>query len=121
MKKNGYTTVELIIVFAIFGIFYFVAANKVSYAFSVDYQSEMYNQTISSIENSAVIYGENNLELFDEEKTIYLTIGELAEKNAIFVNKEGVVYDPRNEDKKLNDVKVKLTYKNNKVSAKVLG
>lgn len=121
MKKNGYTVPELIVVVAIFGIIYFIAANKVSYAFNIDYDQKLYDQTLASIENNATVYGENNLKLFDEEKDVYMTVGDLAEKGLVLCRTEGVVSDPRDEEKTLNDLKIKLTYENEKVTAKVLG
>lgn len=120
MKKNGYTAVELIVVIAVFGIFYFIAANKVSYAFNVDYEQALYDQTLSSIEDNATIYAENNLKIFDKEKDVYLTVGDLAEKGFALCSSEGVVSDPRDDDKSLNDLKVKITYEDEKVTAKVL-
>lgn len=121
MGKKGFTTIELLVVIAVFGIVYFVAANKISYAFSTDYDTELYNQTLNYIETSAKIYGEYNLALFEEEKEVYVTVGELAEKNIVLANTEGTVNDPRDENKNLNNMKIKLTYKNDKVTAKVLG
>lgn len=121
MRKSGFTTIELLVVIAVFGIVYFVAANKISYTFSTDYNTEIYKQTIASIETSAQIYGENNLKLFEEDKEVYVTVGELAKQNIVLANTEGTVNDPRDEKKTLNDMKIKLTYKKEKVFAKVLG
>lgn len=122
MKKNGYTIVELLIVLAVFGLAYFMIANKVSYAFKVDYNSEIYNQTITSIEKNAKIYAENNLDLFKEGKDVYLTVADLAQKNLVFHDNNGVVSDPRENGKTLNDLKVKLTLESdNSVTVKVLG
>ncbi|MDE6284379.1 MAG: type II secretion system GspH family protein [Bacilli bacterium] len=120
MKKNGYTVAELLVVIAIFGVVYFIAANKVSYAFDTNYDVELYNQTITSIEECAIIYGENNLNLFTDTKDYYITIGDLAREGIILNNGQGSVTDPRDTNKTLNDLKVKITYENNKVTAKVL-
>lgn len=120
MKKNGYTMVELLVVIAVFGIFFFLAANKVSYAFDYDYEKELYNQTISSIEKCAKIYAENNLKLFESTKDIYITVGELAEEGFVISGKEYIVTDPRDTSKNLNEIKVKLTYEDEVVTAKAL-
>lgn len=120
MRKNGYTVVELLVVIAVFGVIYFIAANKVSYAFDYNYEEELYKQTLSSIEKGARIYGENNLKLFEEEKDIYVTVEDLAKEGFILNNTEASVSDPRDEKKTLNDLKVKITYENDGVSAKVL-
>lgn len=120
MKKNGYTIPELVIVIVIFGVIYFLIANNISYAFSLNVEEELYNLTIDNIEKTAKIYGENNLELFKEDKDIYLTVSELIENN-ILTAEEGKLTDPRNSSKDLNNLKVKLTLEDeNKVTAKVL-
>ena len=115
MEKNGYTMPELIIVIVVIGIGYFILANHLSYAFSVDYEEAMYNQTISYIEKNAKIYAEANLDTFTE----YMTVDELVEKG-VLLNTDGKVVDPRDENKSLNDLRIKLTLKNNKVTAEVL-
>lgn len=120
MKKNGYTGVEILIVILVIGIIYFIAANNVSYAFEVNYEEALFDQTVESIEKMATMYGMQNLELFAEEKDYYITVGELAEQGVILNDGEGKVIDPRNEDKTLNDLKVKLTYENEEVTAKLL-
>jgi len=121
MKKNGYTVPELVIVIIIFGVVYFLVANNISYAFTLDVDQELYNLTIESIEKKAQIYGEANLDLFDEDKDIYLTVNDLIERRIIFPDKDGKIVDPRNENKELNNLKVKITLEeDNKVSTKVL-
>ncbi len=121
MKKNGYTVPELVIVIIIFGVVYFLVANNISYAFTLDVDQELYNLTIESIEKKAQIYGEANLDLFDEDKDIYLTVNDLIERSIIFPDKDGKIVDPRNENKELNNLKVKITLEeDNKVSTKVL-
>ena len=49
-----------------------------------------------------------------------MTVEDLAYANAIISNSEGVVKDPRDENKTLNDLKVKIISDNDKVTAKVL-
>ena len=115
MVKNGYTMPELIIVIVVVGIGYFLVANHLSYAFSVNYEDEMYAQTIEYIEKNAEIYAEANLDNFTE----YMTVDDLVEKG-ILLNTDGKVLDPRDENKSLNDLRIKLTLKDNKVTAEVL-
>lgn len=121
MKKNGYTLPEIIIVITVFGVIYFLAANNLSYAFTVDYESDLYKQTLESIEKNAIIYGENNLDLFAVGKEIYVTVDELAQKGLAITSSDGKVIDPRDNTKNLNDLKVKITYENNQVTAKIVG
>ena len=49
-----------------------------------------------------------------------MTVEELAKENAIINNEEGVVYNPRNTEENINDLKVKITLANDKVTASVL-
>ena len=120
MKKNGYTVIELVVVLAVFSIGYFAATWIVSKDFGFNYEEEMYKQKIDTIENNAVLYAKLNENLFEKDKTIYLTVDDLAKANAIVSGDQNVVKDPRNEDKNLNDVKVKVTNEDNKITAKVL-
>lgn len=115
MEKNGYTMPEMIILLVVVGIGYFVLANHLSYAFSVNYEDEMYAQTISYLEENAVIYAEANPDNFEE----YMTVDELVEKNMV-LNEDGKVLDPRDENKSLNDLRIKLTKKDDKITAEVL-
>lgn len=121
MKKNGYNQIELIVVVGVFTIVYFVGAFIVSKNFNVDFEMDLYNQKIAAIEKQAEIYGEKEKDLFKESDSVYVTIEELALANAIVSTKEGVVADPRNSSDTLNNLKVKITKEDDKVTAKVLG
>lgn len=119
-NKKGYTAVELIVVIAVFTVGYFVAANILSKDFDVDYEQDLYEEKITAIETQAAIYGENHNELFAESSDIYMTIEELALANVIISTSEGVVADPRNSEETLNDLRVKISNNDNKVTAEVL-
>lgn len=119
MKKNGYTVVELAIVLGVFSICYFAATWVISSKLNVNYEEEMYNQKIACIENNAVLYAKANDKLFEKDKTIYLTIDDLAKANAV-ISSNGEVIDPRDEKSSMNDIKVKLTMEDDKITAKVL-
>lgn len=120
MRKNGYTTIELVVVLGIFSIAYFASAIAISKNFNVNYEEELYNQKIAAIEKQASIYGENKEDLFKDGDSVYMTIEDLAKENVIVASEEGVVADPRDSEKNLNDLKVKITSNDNKVTAKVL-
>ncbi len=122
MQKNGFTKVELLVFLGIFTICYFVIVNKVSYSFSGDTEQEMYAVTINSIEKQSVVYGQNEKDLFKDKSSVYVTVEDLIKKGYYFADdEEGNVEDPRDTSKNLNDVKIKITNKNNKITAKVLG
>lgn len=119
-NKKGYTAVELIVVIAVFTVGYFVTANILSKSFDVNYEQDLYDLKIASIEQQAAIYGENHTELFAESSDIYMTVEELALANVIISTKEGVVADPRNNEDTLNDLRVKITNNDENVTAEVL-
>lgn len=123
MKKNmnkGYGAVELIIVLAIFSVGYFVTANIVSKDLNVNYEETLYENKINTIETQAKMYAQNTESLFAESTSVYMTIEQLANLNAVQFDKEGKVTDPRNTSSDLNNLKVKITNTDNKIEAKVL-
>ena len=82
----------------------------------------MYAVTINSIEKQSVVYGQNEKDLFKDKSSVYVTVEDLIKKGYYFADdEEGNVEDPRDTSKNLNDVKIKITNKNNKITAKVLG
>lgn len=107
MRKNGYTVVELVIVLAVFSVGYFITVIAISGKVSFNFEEKLYNEKISAIETQASIYAKTDENLFAEDDTAYVTVGDLAEKNAIISNKDGEVTDPRNNDNNLNDVEIK--------------
>lgn len=121
MRKNGYNTVELVVALAVFTLVYFVSAFVVSNNFKGNFEDDMYNQKISSIEKQAALYAKGTEDFFKENTTVYMTVEELALANAIISKSEGVVADPRNENDTLNALKVKISLDKEKVTAKVLG
>ena len=46
---------ELLIVIAVFTVGYFIVANTISYNFNVDYEEDLYDLKIASIEKQATI------------------------------------------------------------------
>ena len=122
MYKNGFTKVELLVFLAIFTVAYFFIVNKVSYSFMGDASEQMYSATLESIEKQAVLYGEKNKTIFDKKGSAYITVKDLIDKGYYFGDDdEGNVEDPRDYDKDLNDLKIKIINKDDKISAKVLG
>ena len=95
MKNKGYTVVELVIVLAVFSLFYFIGVGVIAKDINVNYEDTMYEQKIAAIEEQASIYAKSKDELFKDSDTIYLTVKELADAAAIISNKDGEVLDPR--------------------------
>lgn len=113
MKNNrGYTVVELIVVILVVGVIAFVCINKASYAFS-DQEiavTELMEQKIELIEKQAIKYGEDNKDLFEESKTIYIRLIDLIENKYLLNNSDSEIN---------NNQKIKLEYKDDKVIATV--
>lgn len=120
MKKNGYTIVELIVVLVLVGVIYFTFIGKVSFAFKQDYKEELYKQFIDTVEKNTLIYAQKNQDFFGEEEEIYMTIKNLADLKLVTINEEGNVVDPRDEEKNLNNLRVKITRVKGNIKVKVL-
>lgn len=121
MKNNkGGASIGLIVILAIFTVAYFVVANMFSYNFDVNFEQELYDLKIAAIEKNATIYAEGHEELFEESSDVYMTVEELALANVIISNSQGVVIDPRNNEDTLNDLRVKITNKDDVITAEVL-
>ena len=121
MKSKNVFMYITMAVLLVFTITYFVIANKISYAFTDNQVESLFASKLSLINNAAKFYGENNLELFEEDKTIYLTVDELVEKGALLPDDEdGNIYDPSSEVRTMNELKVRITLKDGKIIAKVL-
>lgn len=98
---------------------YFIVAINISGEFNVNYEQELYDMKIKAFETSAVLYGTAKEELFVEETDVYVTVDDLAQAGFV-ISTDGVVQDPRNEDKNLNNIKIKITKKDDEVKAQVL-
>ena len=118
--NKGYGVVELVIVLAIFSVGYFVTANIVAKDLNVNYEETLYENKINTIETQAKMYAQNTESLFKYNASIYMTVEQLANLNAVQFDKEGKVTDPRNTGSDLNNLKVKITNRDNKIEAKVL-
>ena len=76
---------------------------------------------INLIKSMSDIYAKKNMELFDEKSVIYITVQDLVDNDLIDAdNTNGDVKDPTSEVKTLNDLKIRLTNKDGKISSKVL-
>ncbi|MBR4230642.1 MAG: hypothetical protein IKR74_00585 [Bacilli bacterium] len=105
----------------VFTIIYFVTANNISHAFEYDDSQEKYEMKINLIKSMSDIYAKKNMELFDEKSVIYITVQDLVDNDLIDAdNTNGDVKDPTSEVKTLNDLKIRLTNKDGKISSKVL-
>lgn len=118
MEHNGFTK-ELLIVAIVLGLFTITMLSTTSYAYK-DNSDDYYEQVVNVIEKQAVLYGDT-LESLKSEGNYVITVEDLV-SNGYYVadDSEGNVVDPRNSKHNLNGLKIKLTYENGNVKAKVI-
>ena len=99
----------LAVILVVFTICYFAIANKISYAFSQNYNLEStYNSLLETIEKSAKYYAKGNPELFQVENTIYIKVQDLIDNKILITNEEGKIINPlNNESMNTNIIKIK--------------
>ncbi len=119
MKKNGYTTKQLLIVIILLGVFTLGLFGATSYAYK-DTSEDYYKEKVNLIEKQAVLYAES-LDNLKEEKNMVITLDEMVEAGYYVAdNSDGEVIDPRNSKATLNKTKIKLSYENEEYKAKVI-
>lgn len=110
MRKNGYTTIELLSIIGVLGIFTIIVLASTSYAYK-DRSSIYFNQIVEVAEKQAELYG-STLSNLKEEGSLVITLGDLVEKGYYVADDtDGNVSDPRNSKDTLNGLKIKLVYK----------
>ena len=112
------------IVFVVFVILftaiYYVAANKISYAFTTDYDiNKAFTTTIETIKKCAVAYGKQNLDMFKEEKIIYIKVQDLIDNNFLVPDEKGNIVNPLKNNETLNSNVIKLKYENEEILVEV--
>lgn len=118
MERNGFTK-ELLIVIVVLGIFTITMLSTTSYAYK-DSSQDYYEQVVNVIEKQAVLYGDT-LDNLKSEGNFVITLEDLI-SNGYYVadDSEGNVIDPRNSKHNLNGLKIKLTYNDGSIKAKVI-
>lgn len=111
--RNGYTTLQMLIVIGVLGIFTLAMIGTTSYAYK-DKTDEYYDEKIHLIIKQAELYGMSGpkADLLKKEGKLNITVNDLV-KDDYFVadDKEGNVVDPRNSKANLNNKIIILTYK----------
>ena len=113
MNKLGYSKIEILVVIVLLGIVAFITINKTSYAFAVD-GTEAVNEVKYLIEVQAEDYALANTTIFNETDTTYISVEDLIEAGYLIANEDGLLTDPTDSTKNLNDTKVKLEYNQSK-------
>ena len=119
-NKNIFLYITLSII-GIFTLAYFIVANNISHAFAYDASEIKYANEIAYLEASAKLYAKQKPDIFKEKETVYIKVSDLVESGVINADDDnGNVKDPSSDVKLLNDLKIRLTNKNGKITAKVL-
>lgn len=113
LSKLGYTKIEMLIIVVLLGIVAFITINKTSYAFAID-NTKSINEVYKLIELQAEEYAMDNLDIFKETETTFISVDELVKNNYLIGNSEGYITNPADSSKKYNDNKIKLEYNSNK-------
>ena len=112
----------LVMILMIFTIGYFIVVNKVSYAFSNNYNLETaYDNVIKTIKECAIAYGKNNSKLFEEDDIVYIKVQDLIDSNLLIANIEGNITNPLKENATLNSNIIKIKKENEKFTVEVDG
>jgi len=121
LNKLGYTKIDVLIVVILLGIVAFITINKTSYAFEIDNKKAI-AEYINLIELQAEDYAMDNLSLFKETDTTYISVDDLVENKYLIGNEDGMITDPTDSSKYYNSNKIKLEYnkENNSVKASFL-
>ena len=110
----------LVLILVIFTICYFVIVNKVSHAFETDYDLKgAYEQRLETIVKCAESYGKSNLERFNEEGILYITVQNLIEFGCLFPNADGNVENILNNSEILNNKKIRIKNDMGKIKAEI--
>ena len=118
-EKNGYTTLQMLIVIGILGIFTLVLIGTTSYAYK-DKSDEYYEEKIHLIVKQAELFGESS-ETLKKEGNLNITVNDLVNAGYFVADdNDGNVIDPRNSKANLNGLRIVLNYKDGKVEAEVV-
>ena len=109
MDKLGYSKIEILVVIVLLGIVAFITINKTSYAFAIN-DTDSKKEVNYLIEIQAEDYALANTSLFEETNTTYISVDDLIEAGYLIGNDDGLLTDPTDSSKNLNDTKVKLEY-----------
>ena len=121
LNQFGYSKIEILVIVLLLGVVAFITINQTSYAFAIDNSSAV-EETKGLIELQAENYAIDNLDLFKETTTTYISVNDLVENKYLIGNEDGMITDPTDSSKYYNSNKIKLEYnkENNSVKASFL-
>ena len=80
MNKKGFTLTELLVVIAIIGIIAVIAVPSIL-TINKNINNRLYSETVSNIENAAVLYASNNPDIFNGVTEVKIYVYELINGN----------------------------------------
>ncbi len=112
--------IVLIGILVVFTIGYFMAVNKISHAFGEPYDpNDLYEVTMDTIRKSAIAYGENHTDLFQNDNIVYIKVQDLIDSSLLVPNEEGKIINPLDTKETLNLNVVKIKYEDSMFDAEV--
>ena len=106
--------VVLAVVIFIFTVIYFVAVNKISYAFETESTDrDSYNLLITTIKECAKVYAEKHTDLFKDEMTIYIKVQDLIDADLLAPNDGTNVISPLDKSSIINSNIIKIKKEDN--------
>lgn len=118
LNKCGYTKLEILVVIVLLGVVAFITIDKTSYAFAID-NTNTINDVVKMIEMQAEDYAMDNLGMFDDTNTSFITVNDLIEQHYLIGNSEGLLINPVDNTKNFNDDKIELKYDKDKGKVEV--
>ncbi len=138
MNHKGFTLVELLAVIVLLGIIITITGTGVMTA-NKTAREKIYKNKISNIEDAAILYAQDNKTKFSNETCIIDSVTNCKENSVCYCYKDEIsvsvlinegyikgdndsnlIIDPRDEKKDLNDCKIKIYKKYNKIYSFVI-
>lgn len=123
MNSKGYSIIEVLVLIIVIGVAFFIAINKMSYAFD-DKSKEVYDNEIKLIKTCAKKYGEEKKDEVRSSVTgLKINLNDLVKTGCLKdTDKDGhyILLGPKKQ--RINNVNINLTYnnKNNDIDVEIL-
>jgi len=113
LNKLGYTKIEILVIVVLLGVVAFVTINKTSYAFAIDSRGAV-DEMKNLIEVQAEDYAMDNLDIFKDTDSTFVSVDELVKKGYLKDNQVNLETDDT-----FANTNVRVYKKNNRAYAHV--